>query len=71
VPVVIAHGGSDRIVPTAGGPVLGGALHAEPLGATVDRWRRDDRTVSFRITPKTGHVWPALATEEIVATFAG
>lgn len=72
VPVVVVHGAADRVVPVAGGPVLGGALHAEPLAATAARWRRTPgRPVTVRVVPGWGHTWPPLATEEIVATFAG
>lgn len=71
VPVVIVHGGADRIVRAGGGPVLGGALHAEPLAVTVDRWRSTGHEVTFRLLPAWGHVWPPPAAQEIVTTFAG
>lgn len=71
LPVVIVHGGADRVVGAGGGPVLGGALRAEPLTTTVERWRRARHEVTFRLLPRWGHTWPALATEEIVTTFAG
>jgi polyhydroxybutyrate depolymerase len=70
VPVVLVHGAADTVVPLAGGPVLGGALRAEPFRTTVERWRRPGRTVVVRVVPGLGHTWPSLATEEIVATFA-
>ena len=71
VPVVIVHGAADRIVRADGGPVLGGALHAEPVAVTVDRWRSNGHEVTFRLLPNWGHAWPPPAAEEIVTTFAG
>lgn len=72
VPVLLVHGAADRVVPAGGGPVLGGALQAEPLATAAGRWRRRPRRpVAVRVVPGVGHVWPALATSEIVATFAG
>lgn len=68
--VVLVHGRSDRIVPLAGGPVLGGALRAEPFAVTVARWRGDPaRPVTAVAVPRWGHRWPPLATREIMATF--
>lgn len=70
-PVVIVHGDADGIVNAGGGPVLGGALRAEPLGTAVARWRSTPaRHVRVVVVPGVGHVWPSLATREIVATFA-
>jgi poly(3-hydroxybutyrate) depolymerase len=71
VPVVLVHGALDRTVPLRGGPVLGGALQAEPFATAVARWRRaPDRTVVVATVPGLGHTWPPLATQEIVTTFA-
>jgi poly(3-hydroxybutyrate) depolymerase len=70
-PVVLVHGRDDGTVPIGGGPVLGGALRAEPFVRAADRWQRaPGRDVIVRIVPGLGHRWPLLATEEIVATFA-
>lgn len=70
-PVVIIHGGADTVVKTSGGPLLGGALQAEPLRAAAARWQaRPARAVRVVVVPGVGHVWPSLATREIVATFA-
>lgn len=70
-PVVIIHGGADAVVKTGGGPVLGGALQAEPLRTAVARWQAmPARPVRVVVVPGAGHVWPSLATREIVATFA-
>jgi polyhydroxybutyrate depolymerase len=69
-PVVLVHGRADVTVPITGGQVLGGALQAEPFVRAVTRWRTGRRTVVARIVPGWGHTWPALATREIVATFA-
>ena len=71
VPVVLIHGAVDRVVPPRGGPVLGGALRAEPFAVAADRWRRPaGRTVVAATVPGVGHTWPSLATQEIVTTFA-
>ena len=71
VPVVLVHGANDRTVPVGGGPVLGGALRAEPFDLAVERWRRaGDRAVVAVAVPRWGHTWPSLATQEIVTTFA-
>lgn len=71
-PVLLVQGRADATVPVAGGSVLGGALRAEPFLRSVERWRRaPGRAVTVRIVPGWGHRWPSLATEEIVATFAG
>ena len=71
VPVVLVHGTRDRIVRVRGGPVLGGALQAEPFAAAAARWRHPSgRTVVTVIVPGGGHTWPSLATREIVTTFA-
>ena len=71
VPVVLVHGAADRTVLVRGGPVLGGALRAEPFATSVDRWRRaPGRTVVAVTVPDWGHTWPSLATQEIVTTFA-
>ena len=71
VPVVLVHGARDRIVPPRGGPVLGGALRAEPFAAAVARWRHPaGRTVVATTVADAGHTWPSLATREIVTTFA-
>lgn len=68
--VVLVHGRADRIVPLSGGPVLGGALRAEPFPVTVARWRREAaRSVTAVAVPRWGHTWPPPATTEIVATF--
>ena len=71
VPVVVVHGAADQVVSVRGGPVLGGALHAEPFAVAADRWRRaEGRTVVAAVVPSSGHSWPSLATREIVTTFA-
>ena len=71
VPVVLVHGANDRTVSVAGGPVLGGALRAEPFALAAQRWRASDgRTVVAVVVPRWGHTWPSLATQEIVTTFA-
>ena len=71
-PAVLVPGGADAVVRMAGGPVLGGALQAEPFVVSADRWRASaaDRRVVVRMVPGWGHRWPSLATREIVATFA-
>jgi polyhydroxybutyrate depolymerase len=70
-PVVIVHGAADAVVRTGGGPVLGGALQAEPLRVAAARWQAAPaRAVRVVVVPAVGHVWPSLATREIVATFA-
>ena len=56
---VVVHGDADHVVPPAGGPVLGGTLHARPL-TDVDA----DRVV---VVPGLGHTWPAEATAEVLA----
>lgn len=58
-PTVVVHGGADRVVPVAGGPVLGGALHAAPLAAVAA-----ERVV---VVPGWGHTWPPAATDEVLA----
>lgn len=69
--VVIVHGDADAVVKTGGGPVLGGALQAEPLRLATTRWRMvPARAVRLVLVPGAGHVWPSVATKEIVATFA-
>jgi polyhydroxybutyrate depolymerase len=71
VPVVIVHGDADEIVPIGGGPVIGGALQAEPLDRTIARWRAArGRRVEVVIVPGQSHAWPSVATEQIVTTFA-
>ena len=71
VPVVLVHGAADRVVLRRGGPVLGGALVAEPFAVAVDRWRHaPGRHVVAASVPGWGHTWPPLATQEIVTTFA-
>lgn len=71
VPVVLVHGAVDRTVPLQGGPVLGGALHAEPFASAVARWRRAPARIVVASTVQgSGHTWPSLATQEIVTTFA-
>jgi polyhydroxybutyrate depolymerase len=71
VPVVLVHGSADPIVPLAGGPVLGGALRAEPFDRAVARWRAaPDRRVDSVVVPGGVHAWPSVATTEIVTTFA-
>lgn len=70
-PVLIVHGAADDVVKAAGGPVLGGALQAEPLRVAASRWRTAPaRPVRVVVVPGVRHVWPSLATKEIVATFA-
>lgn len=71
VPVVLVHGAADRVVALAGGPVIGGALQAEPFTATVDRWRQEPgRRLVVNIVAGRGHTWPPLANEQIAGTFA-
>lgn len=71
VPVVLVHGAADRVVALRGGPVLGGALQAEPFAVAADRWRHPaGRRVVATVVPGEGHAWPSLATREIVTTFA-
>jgi polyhydroxybutyrate depolymerase len=43
VPVLAFHGAADDVVPVAGGPVLGGRLHARPLVAALQAWAAHDR----------------------------
>lgn len=72
VTVVLVHGDRDLVVPLAGGPVLGGALRAEPFAVTEARWRAArDRAVSSTTLAGGGHTWPRVATAEIVAIFGG
>lgn len=64
---VVVHGAADRVVPVAGGPVLGGRLRAAPLddaAAAVDASR-------VVVVPGWGHTWPAAATDEVLAALAG
>lgn len=69
--VLILHGAADAVVKSSGGPVLGGALQAEPLGVAAGRWQSTPaRSVRVVVVRGVGHVWPSLATREIVATFA-
>lgn len=69
--VLIVHGAADAVVKTSGGPVLGGALQAEPLRVAAGRWQSTPgRSLRVVVVPGVGHVWPSLATREIVATFA-
>jgi polyhydroxybutyrate depolymerase len=70
-PVVLIHGAADATVRFSGGPVLGGALVAEPFDRSVARWRASKgRTVVDHTLPAWGHTWPSVATERIVTTFA-
>ncbi len=70
VPVVIVHGVDDRVVPVAGGPVLGGRLTAETLRRAIARWRDGGRRETVvRLASRTGHTWPSGTAEVILATF--
>jgi len=69
-PIVVAHGTADDVVPIAGGPVIGGALQAGPLGITVRQWRAAGASVDAVVVPGWGHAWVPAATEAILASLA-
>lgn len=69
-PVVIAHGQADDVVPVAGGPVIGGALHARSLVSTVNEWQGAGAAVRGVIVPGWGHAWPPGATDAVLAALA-
>ena len=69
-PLVVAHGEADDVVPVAGGPVIGGALQARPLEATLGEWRASGASVRTVLVPGYGHGWVPGATDAVLAALA-